>query len=107
MKILGENGLGKILKVFLQTCFIGGIILLIIWPFQLKLFGLEPNAVGLVIYPNGIAMLVIVYQFIGLFDSLKNNNPFCIENVKNTHRHLRVRMGVSFWRIRKYVSPAL
>ena len=82
MKILGENGLGKILKVFLQTCFIGGIILLIIWPFQLKLFGLEPNAVGLVIYPNGIALLAIVYQFIGLFDSLKNNNPFCIENVK-------------------------
>ena len=74
MRILGENGLGKILKVFLQTCFIGGIILLIVWPFQLKLFGLEPNAVGLVIYPNGIALLAIVYQFIGLFDSLKNNN---------------------------------
>ena len=82
MKILGENGLGKILKVFLQTCFFGGILLLIIWPFQLKLFGLEPNAIGLVIYPNGIALLAIVYQFIGLFDSLKNNNPFCTENVK-------------------------
>ena len=82
MKILGENGLGKILKVFLQTCFFGGILLLIIWPFQLKLFGIEPNAIGLVIYPNGIALLAIVYQFIGLFDSLKNNNPFCVENVK-------------------------
>ena len=82
MKILGENGLGRILKVFLQTCFIGGIILLIIWPFQLKLFGLKPNAVTLVIYPNGIALLAIVYQFIGLFDSLKNNDPFCMENVK-------------------------
>ena len=82
MKIVGENGLGKILKVFLQTCFLGGILLLIIWPFQLKLFGLEPNAIGLVIYPNGIALLAIVYQFIGLFDSLKNNNPFCVENVK-------------------------
>ena len=82
MYLLGENGLGKILKVFLQTCFFGGILLLIIWPFQLKLLGLKPNAVALVIYPNGIALLVIVYQFIGLFDSLKNNNPFCIENVK-------------------------
>ena len=82
MKIVGENGLGRILKVFLQTCFIGGIILLITWPFQLKLLGLKPNAVALVIYPNGIALLAIVYQFIGLFDSLKNNNPFCIENVK-------------------------
>lgn len=82
MKILGENGLGRILKVFLQACFWGGIALLIIWPFQLKLFGLRLNTITSVIYPNGITLLVIVYQFIGLFDSLKNNNPFCMENVK-------------------------
>ena len=82
MKILGENGLGKILKVFLQTCFYGGILLLIILPFQLRMVGLRLNATAVVIYPNGIALLAIVYQFIGLFDSLKNNNPFCIENVK-------------------------
>lgn len=82
MEITGENGLGRILKVFLQTFFFGGIILLIIWPFQLKILGLELNAIAAVIYPNGIALLAIVYQFIGLFDSLKNNNPFCMENVK-------------------------
>ena len=56
MKITGEMGLGKILKVFLQACFWGGIILLVIWPFQLQLFGLEPNAIALVMYPNGIAL---------------------------------------------------
>lgn len=82
MKILGENGLGKILKIFLQTCFFGGIILLIILPFQLQMVGLHLNASAFIIYPNGIALLVIVYQFIGLFNSLKNNNPFCMENVK-------------------------
>lgn len=82
MKILGENGLGKILKEFLQICFYGGIILLIILPFLLSATGLRLNAAAAVIYPNGIALLVIVYQFIGLFDSLKNNNPFCTENVK-------------------------
>lgn len=82
MKILGENGLGKILKVFLQTCFYGGTALLIILPFVLKMVGLHLNATAVVIYPNGIALLAIVYQFIGLFDSLKNNNPFCMENVK-------------------------
>ena len=82
MKILGENGLGKILKEFLQICFYGGIVLLIVLPFLLKTAGLHLNATAVVIYPNGIALLVIVYQFIGLFDSLKNNNPFCIENVK-------------------------
>ena len=82
MKILGEDGLGKILKIFLQTCFYGGIVLLIILPFQLQMVGLHLNASAFVIYPNGIALLAIVYQFIGLFDSLKNNNPFCMENVK-------------------------
>ena len=30
MKILGENGIGKFLKIFLQICFFGGTILLII-----------------------------------------------------------------------------
>lgn len=82
MKITGEKGLGRILKVFLQSCFYGGIALLIIWPIQLKIFGLRPNAITWVIYPNGIALLAIVYQFIGLFNSLKENNPFCMENVK-------------------------
>ena len=82
MKILGETGLGRILKEFLRICFYGGIVLLIILPFLLKTAGLRLNATAVVIYPNGIALLVIVYQFIGLFDSLKNNNPFCMENVK-------------------------
>lgn len=82
MKVLGENGLGKFLKVILQICFYGGILLLIVLPFLLKMVGLHLNATAVVIYPNGIALLVIVYQFIGLFDSLKNNNPFCMENVK-------------------------
>lgn len=52
MKITGEKGLGRILKVFLQSCFYGGIALLIIWPIQLKIFGLRPNAITWVIYPN-------------------------------------------------------
>lgn len=82
MKILGKDGIGTFLKIFLQTCFYGGIVLLIILPFQLQMVGLHLNATAFVIYPNGIALLAIVYQFIGLFDSLKNNNPFCPENVK-------------------------
>ena len=82
MKILGEKGIGKLLKEFLQICFYGGIVLLLLLPFLLKMVGLHLNVTAGVIYPNGIALLVIVYQFIGLFDSLKNNNPFCMENVK-------------------------
>jgi hypothetical protein len=37
---------------------------------------------GLIIYPNGILMLGIIYQFIKLFKSLEENKPFTIENVK-------------------------
>ena len=82
MEILGENGIGKILKIILQVCFWGGIAVLIILPFLLQMVGLRFNASAFVIYPNGIALLVIVRQFIGQFDSLKNKNPFCMENVK-------------------------
>ena len=82
MVILGEKGIGKFLKKFLQICFWGGIVLLIILPFMLQMLGLKLNATAFVIYPNGIALLVIVCQFIGQFDSLKNRKPFCMENVK-------------------------
>ena len=33
MEILGEKGIGKILKIFLKVCFWGGIAVLIILPF--------------------------------------------------------------------------
>ena len=82
MEILGEKGIGKFLKVLLQVCFWGGIAVLIVLPFILQMVGLNLNATAFVIYPNGIALLVIVRQFIGQFDSLKNRKPFCIENVK-------------------------
>jgi len=100
MKILGENGLGRFLKVFLQTCFFGGILLLIILPFQLQIVGLHLNATAAIIYPNGIALLAIVYQFIGLFDSLKNNNPFCMENVKRLkHAGIASLVEAALWAI--------
>ena len=82
MKILGENGIGKFLKVFLQICFWGGIVLLIALPLIAQIAKVHLNASIYMIYPNGIVLLVIVKQFIGQFDSLKNKNPFCIENSK-------------------------
>lgn len=82
MEIFGEKGIGKFLKVLLQVCFWGGIAVLIVLPFLLQLVGLKLNATAFVIYPNGIALLAIVRQFIGQFDSLKNKKPFCMENVK-------------------------
>ncbi len=82
MEVKGKDGLGNLLKNILQICFYGGIIVLIALPIFLHSLGLNLNATAFVIYPNGTVMLMIVYKFIKLFDSLKNNNPFCDNNVK-------------------------
>jgi len=82
MKIMGNEGLGNKLKIILQICYFGGIFGLIALPFLLKAVGLYLSAAAYVIYPNGIVLLVITHKFIKLFESLKQNNPFCDENVK-------------------------
>lgn len=82
MELSGENGVGNILKIFLQMCFYGGIIVLIVLPFVFNALGLTLHSSMYVIYPNGIVMLLITYQFIKLFNSLKNNKPFSEENIK-------------------------
>lgn len=83
MQIVGEKGIGKFLKVFLQICFWAGIIILIAIPIVLKLLGYNTMpACTVVIYPNGIVLLTITHYFIKLFNSLRVNNPFCRENVK-------------------------
>ena len=64
MKILGENGIGKFLKVFLQICFWGGIVLLIALPLIAQIAKVHLNASIYVIYPNGIVLLVMVFMII-------------------------------------------
>ncbi len=78
MKILGKNGLGNILKIILQICFWGGITFLITLPIILK----RISIFEIMLYLNGITMLVIVKQFIELFNSLKIEKPFCENTVK-------------------------
>lgn len=82
MKIMGENGVGSILKLILQISFVIGIIFLVILPLSLPLIGEYYTEFVIELYPNGICFLIIVKQFIGLFDSLKKNNPFCDNTVK-------------------------
>lgn len=82
MQITGEDGLGKKLEIFLKICFYIGIIVLIALPFILQTMGFNLGASMYVIYPNGIILLMITHKFIRLFNSLKENNPFCESNVK-------------------------
>ena len=59
MKIVGKNGLGNIIKIILQICFWGGIAFLIILPIILK----SISIFEIMLYLNGITMLVIVKHF--------------------------------------------
>lgn len=95
MKILGKNGLGNILKIILQICFWGGITFLITLPIILK----RISIFEIMLYLNGITMLVIVKQFIELFNSLKIEKPFCENTVKkmNTASIASVIMTVLFF----------
>lgn len=98
MKITGENGLGNILKTILQICFVIGILILVGLPLVLKLFNLSIGASAILIYPNGIVLLLIVNKFIKLFDSLKLNNPFSENNVKILKKTGNiVFVGAIFW----------
>ena len=98
MKITGKKGLGNILKTFLQICFYLGIIILLVLPIGLQAFGLNVASSVFIIYPNGIILLMIVRKFIELFDSLKNNNPFCENNVKILRKTgIIAFIGACFW----------
>ena len=82
MRVTGEKGIGKTVKIFLQAFLYIGIVALVVLPFLLTKLGFNLIGCMAVCYPNGIVLLVITHRFIKLFDSLRLNNPFCKENVK-------------------------
>lgn len=88
----GYRGIGKILDIVLRLCFVLGIILLIFIVPVLKYLGFEISLFYFFIYPIGISFLIFMYQFIGLFQSLSKNEPFCKYNVVK----LKIAMNSSF-----------
>ena len=82
MEILGKNGLGSFLKILMQVSLILGIGILISFPFIIYYANPQINPNIVIFYPNAICLLVIIWQFIGLFDILKKSNPFCEGTVK-------------------------
>lgn len=95
MKIEGEKSIGSLLKIVLQVCMVlGGIILVCLYPI-LKYFNLHFDLFTIMIYPCGIGLLLLIYQFIGLFNSLKENNPFCHDNVIRLNKSMIVSFVIS------------
>lgn len=73
--------IGKGLKILLVIGLIICIPLIIISPMLLNHTS-KTLYLMFIIYPNGLLMLIFIYQFIKLFKSLEDNNPFSYENVK-------------------------
>lgn len=98
MKITGKNSLSNVIKIGLQMVFILGIIVIILLPFWLKLYCdyINQRLVYLpsliLLYVSGIPGLIIVREFINLFHTLKEDNPFILKNVK----HLKICSICSF-----------
>jgi hypothetical protein len=90
MKILGEKSLSSATRIGLQVIFVVGCISLLVLPILLDWYTEYYNInisdfrrlYLIILYSSGLPALVIVYKFIKLFDTLKNNNPFVMENVK-------------------------
>ena len=80
MEITGKKGLGKILRIILIVGLIISIPTIIISPMLLHHTRNSMYSM-IIIYPNGVLMLGIMYQFIKLFKSLENSDPFTYENV--------------------------
>ena len=75
------NKLGKILKIVLVIGLVILIPLIIISPMLLNHTSKSIYSM-FIIYPNGLLILLFICEFIKLFKSLEDNNPFCYENVK-------------------------
>ena len=73
--------LGNTIKIVLEIfTIISILVLLLLYPIT-KGLKIHYDLFIMCIYPCGLCFIYLIYQFICLFDTLKNNNPFCFENV--------------------------
>ena len=81
MQKSNNQKVGKIIKIILIVGMIISIPIMGIIPFLLK-HSISLIHSMLIIYPNGILILGIIWEFVKLFKSLEMNNPFNRDNVK-------------------------
>lgn len=98
MKVTGKKSLGKLIEICLKLIMIIGIIIVLGLPYFLQKYAewMHPQMNYYpslaILYASGIPALIIVYQFIKIFHTLGENNPFSVENVK----HLKIISICSF-----------
>lgn len=98
MEVLGKKGLGNFLKIMLEVVLVIGILILVAFPIILRYTNMDINPNIILFYPNAICLMFIIYQFIGLFDSLKNSNPFCENTVKRLKNAQKIcAISSVFW----------
>ena len=89
MKITGKNSLSNFIEICLKIIFVLGILIYITLPILLNMYInifnpiLNYVAALAILYTSGIPAIIIVYQFIKIFGTLKKDNPFIMENVKS------------------------
>lgn len=87
MKVTGKKSLSNFIEISLKIIFAVGIIIYLALPILLnkyvEMFNpiLSYTAALVILYISGIPALIIVYAFIKMFETLKNDNPFVRENV--------------------------
>ncbi len=105
MKITGKKSLSNFIEICLKIIFVLGILIYITLPLLLnwyiELFNPVLNYIAalVILYVSGIPALTIVYKFIKIFGTLKQDNPFTLENVK----HLRVISACSLIIAMEYI----
>ena len=87
MKVTGKKSLSNFIEIGLKILFVVGIIIYLTLPILLnkyvEIFNpiLNYTVALVVLYISGIPALIIIYAFIKMFETLKNDNPFVRENV--------------------------
>lgn len=92
MKVTGNKSLSSLIKLFLQIVLIMGSAIYIFLPLLLKAYIYYVNQqlnyirALVLLYVSGIPAIIIVNEFIHMFDTLKKDNPFIKENVRSLKR---------------------
>lgn len=88
MKITGKNSLSNIVEICSKVIFVIGIMITITLPFLLRKYQeiLDPELnytpALIILYTASVPALTIVYQFTKIFQRIKEDNPFIMENVR-------------------------